>query len=136
MVDFDALRTVLWLVVGLLMAGGLAGLGLALLLGKSTAEHVEARSERIVDARPAVAVEVAPVRPVDEKVLEILKAVYRQGLYVLVGLAVLTALEFLVSVALGGSPVFLFIIALTKAGVILQYFMHLGRVWGQEETHS
>jgi cytochrome c oxidase subunit 4 len=135
MIDFDALRTVLWLVVGLLMAGGLVGLGLALLLGESTAEHVETRSVRVIEARSPVAVEVAPARPVDEKVLKVLKAAYRRGLYVLVGLVVLTALEFLVAVALGGSPVFLFIIALAKAGVILQYFMHVGRVWGEEEAH-
>jgi hypothetical protein len=29
----------------------------------------------------------------------------------------------------------LFILAIAKAGVILQYFMHLSSVWGGEEAH-
>jgi hypothetical protein len=54
---------------------------------------------------------------------------------VLVGLAVLTGLEFLVASALGGSTVFLFILALAKAGIILQYYMHVDRLWSEEEAH-
>jgi heme/copper-type cytochrome/quinol oxidase subunit 4 len=60
---------------------------------------------------------------------------YRQGFMVLVGLAVLTGLEFLVASALGGSTVFLFILALAKAGIILQYYMHVDRLWSEEEAH-
>jgi heme/copper-type cytochrome/quinol oxidase subunit 4 len=63
------------------------------------------------------------------------RAAYRQGLLVLVGLAILTALEFLVASALGGSIVFLFVLALVKAGLILQYYMHVNRLWSEEETH-
>lgn len=63
------------------------------------------------------------------------RAAYRQGLLVLVGLAVLTALEFLVASALGGSIVFLFVLALAKAGLILQYYMHVHLLWSEEETH-
>ena len=32
-------------------------------------------------------------------------------------------------------PVFLFIIALLKAGIILQYFMHIRSLWTEEESH-
>ena len=53
----------------------------------------------------------------------------------LVGLAVLTALEFAVASLLEGSVVFLFVLALVKAGVILQYYMHMDRVWSEEEAH-
>jgi heme/copper-type cytochrome/quinol oxidase subunit 4 len=47
----------------------------------------------------------------------------------------LTALEFAVAGLLEGSAVFLFVLALVKAGVILQYYMHLDRVWSEEEAH-
>jgi heme/copper-type cytochrome/quinol oxidase subunit 4 len=79
--------------------------------------------------------EKAPAERVDEKALTARKAAYRQGLYVLIGLAVLTALEFVIASALGGSTVFLFVLALAKAGLILQYYMHLESVWSEEEAH-
>jgi cytochrome c oxidase subunit IV len=60
------------------------------------------------------------------------RAVYRQGLLVLAGLAVLTALEFWIATRGGGSTVFLFILILIKAGLIVQYYMHLDSVWGAE----
>ena len=63
------------------------------------------------------------------------KADYRQGVMVLIGLAVLTVLEFVVAVILQGSVSLLFIIVLAKAGLILQYFMHVNRVWSDEEAH-
>ena len=50
-------------------------------------------------------------------------------------LAVLTGLEFVVSGLTGGSPVFLFIIGLLKAGIILQYYMHVRSLWTEEESH-
>jgi hypothetical protein len=52
-----------------------------------------------------------------------------------VGLAVLTALEFAIAAALEGSTVFLFVVALVKAGLIIQYYMHLNRAWSEEEAH-
>ena len=63
------------------------------------------------------------------------RAAYRQGFLVLVGLAVLTGLEFVVAQLTNGSPVFLMILALLKAGIILQYYMHVRRLWSEEETH-
>ncbi len=63
------------------------------------------------------------------------RAAYRQGFLVLVGLAVLTGLEFVIAGVTNGSTVFLFIIALVKAGIILQYYMHIRSLWTEEESH-
>lgn len=60
-------------------------------------------------------------------------AAYRLGLITLVILAVLTIVEYVVAVYLG-SLVLLFIIALVKAAVIVQNFMHIARLW-REESH-
>lgn len=60
-------------------------------------------------------------------------AAYRLGLITLLILAVLTAVEFFVAVYLS-SLVLLFIIALVKAAVIVQNFMHISRLW-REESH-
>ena len=79
--------------------------------------------------------EKVPAERVDEQAQAARRAAYRQGLYVLIGLAVLTALEFAVASILGGSTVFLFVLALAKAGLILQYFMHLDSVWSEEGAH-
>lgn len=78
----------------------------------------------------------APAEPADEETLASRKAVYRQGLLVLVGLAVLTAVEYAVAVLLDGATAILFIVALAKAGVILQYYMHVNRLGGEEEAHG
>lgn len=59
------------------------------------------------------------------------RAAYRQILIVFVALAVLTIAEYIVAVAVQ-SAVLLIIIALAKAGLILQYFMHVYRVWRSE----
>jgi cytochrome c oxidase subunit 4 len=61
-------------------------------------------------------------------------AAFRLGLIVLLGLAVLTAVEFAVSF-LDAALIALFIIALFKAGLILEYFMHLSSLWSEEENH-
>ena len=61
-------------------------------------------------------------------------AVYRQGLIVLVGLAVLTAVEYGVSF-LDAAFTALFIIGLFKAWLILQYYMHVAKLWSEEEGH-
>jgi cytochrome c oxidase subunit 4 len=60
-------------------------------------------------------------------------AAYRLGLITLLILAVLTIAEFYVAVALE-SIVLLFIIALVKAAIIIQNFMHVTRLW-REESH-
>jgi hypothetical protein len=60
------------------------------------------------------------------------RAAYRRGFYVLVGLAVLTAVEFGVAVLFEGSAALLFVLILAKAGAIIQYYMHLDKVWSEE----
>ena len=60
-------------------------------------------------------------------------AAYRLGLITLVILAVMTLVEFFVAVYMG-SLVLLFIIALVKAAIIVQNFMHIARLW-REESH-
>jgi caa(3)-type oxidase subunit IV len=52
----------------------------------------------------------------------------RTGVVVLVVLAVLTVAEFVVGTVTNGSLVPLAIIALIKAALIIQYFMHAPRV--------
>jgi hypothetical protein len=135
--DTERLGLILWIVSGCLMAAGVLGVALALILdrksGPPSAEAADPVSSKGV--RAAAATEAAPPKPLDEKVLVSRKAAYRQGLLVLIGLAVLTALEFWIATAAGGSTVFLFILVLAKAGLILQYYMHMGRVWGEEEAH-
>ncbi|MFC2037202.1 cytochrome C oxidase subunit IV family protein [Chloroflexota bacterium] len=132
--DTERLTLILWIVTGFLMATGVLGVALALILDrKSAPPSAEAVPQSVI---PAVAArEEVPPKPVDEKVLASRKAAYRQGLLVLLGLAVLTALEFWIATAAGGSPVFLFVLILAKAGLILQYYMHLGHLWGEEEAH-
>ena len=55
------------------------------------------------------------------------------GTRVLVGLALLTLVEYVVSVGLaGGALVPLVVIALAKAGLIARYFMHVVQLWRRE----
>ena len=61
-------------------------------------------------------------------------AAYRLGIITVSILAVLTILEYWISVGLTSSSTLLFIIALMKAGVIVQNFMHIARLW-REESH-
>ena len=61
-------------------------------------------------------------------------AAYRLGLITLIILAVLTAVEYWVGIALADPRAVLFIIALLKAAVIVQNFMHVFRLW-REESH-
>jgi cytochrome c oxidase subunit IV len=61
-------------------------------------------------------------------------AVYRLGIITAVILAVLTGIEYWISVGLHGSMVLLLIMALIKAAVIVQNFMHITRLW-REESH-
>ena len=56
----------------------------------------------------------------------------RLGLIIFAVLAVLTAVEFWVSVSLASPGLWLTIIALIKAGLIIHYFMHLSQVWRKE----
>ena len=57
----------------------------------------------------------------------------RTGWIVFLVLAVLTAVEFLVAVTVTTNLPALLVMALMKAGLIMYYFMHLLRVWREEE---
>lgn len=60
-------------------------------------------------------------------------AAYRLGVVTLLIIGVLTIAEFFVAIYLG-STVLLLIIALIKAAIIVQNFMHISRIW-REESH-
>jgi len=61
------------------------------------------------------------------------KSALRQGNIVIVLLAILTLVEFFIALQFG-TAVFLFIVALIKAALVVQYFMHVYRLW-REESH-
>ena len=61
------------------------------------------------------------------------KAEYRQNLIIFLALVVLTLFEFFVAINLDNPTVLLLIIALVKAGLIVQFFMHVYRLWRPEE---
>ncbi len=62
----------------------------------------------------------------------------RRGLNAIIVLAVLTILEYFVAVGLDSASMIvllLSVVALLKAVVILEYFMHLSKVWRGEGSH-
>lgn len=60
------------------------------------------------------------------------EADFRQIFIIFVVLAILTVAEFFVSTVLG-SAVLLILIALAKAALIVHFFMHVYRLWREEE---
>jgi cytochrome c oxidase subunit 4 len=58
----------------------------------------------------------------------------RQGVIIMVILAVLTVVEYLLATATG-LWLLLVVIALVKAAIVIQYYMHLPRVLGQGGGH-
>ncbi|KPL84445.1 hypothetical protein SE15_04895 [Thermanaerothrix daxensis] len=58
----------------------------------------------------------------------------RRGVYVFIFLAVLTVLEYYVGTH-EGPAVILWAIALLKAAVVIQFYMHLMRVFRSREEH-
>jgi len=61
------------------------------------------------------------------------KAEYRQNFIIFLALVVLTLFEFFVAINMDDPTVLLLIIALVKAGLIVQFFMHIYRLWRPEE---
>lgn len=58
----------------------------------------------------------------------------RLGWIVIGGLVVLTAVEYWVAISIHSSPLpYLAVIALIKAWLIVQYFMHVAQLWRKEE---
>jgi hypothetical protein len=65
---------------------------------------------------------------------------YMKSFLVLVALGVLTGLEYAIGTADASDiPVFsnnlipLAVMAVIKAGIIINYYMHISRIWGDEE---
>jgi cytochrome c oxidase subunit 4 len=61
------------------------------------------------------------------------KAEYRQNFFVFLVLVLLTLIEFFIAINLDDPAILLLIIALVKAGIIVQFFMHIYRLWRPEE---
>ncbi len=59
------------------------------------------------------------------------RAAFRRGVNTLIGLAVLTLVEFYV--ASWNSVTIMFVIAIAKAGLIMEYFMHFSNLWSESE---
>lgn len=60
------------------------------------------------------------------------KAAYRLGVIVLIGLAVLTVIEYYVSFLPTTATAALFVLALAKAWAIIKYYMHVSSLWSEE----
>ena len=58
----------------------------------------------------------------------------KQGLLVFAGLAVLTAVEYVVAIT-HLPAILLWVLALVKAGLVLWFFMHIKRVFNDEGGH-
>jgi hypothetical protein len=56
---------------------------------------------------------------------------YKKGVITFVGLMVLTIIEYFFA----GITTPLFVIALLKSAVIMQYFMHIYKLWSKEDHH-
>lgn len=61
-------------------------------------------------------------------------AAYRQSVTVAIVLAILTIVEYFAAIYMP-STVILMLLALFKAVAVLNYFMHVSRLWKQEEGH-
>lgn len=61
-------------------------------------------------------------------------AAYRQSVAVALVLAILTIIEYFAAIY-APSTVILMLLALFKAVAVLNYFMHVSRLWKQEEGH-
>jgi hypothetical protein len=61
-------------------------------------------------------------------------AAYRASVTVGLVLAILTVIEYFAAIYLH-STVVLFLLALFKAVAVLNYFMHVSRLWTQQEGH-
>lgn len=66
--------------------------------------------------------------------MEKLAAAQRTGIIIFSVLMVLTIVEYFIGAVENPSVVLLFIIGLVKAALIVQFFMHIARLW-REESH-
>lgn len=85
-------------------------------------------------AKGAAQAAAAPARgPEYAKLTPKRKAGFRTGLAVLLGLGVLTIVEFFLAAL--GSVALMFVIIMLKAALIMYFFMHIASVWRTEEAH-
>lgn len=63
------------------------------------------------------------------------KRLYRVGLYVLLALLFLEICDYVTAQLTGGSITILLVLALINAALIIQYFMHIGELFTEEEHH-
>ncbi len=118
--DIGDFGLVLAIAAGLLVVAGGMGAALAFVV------------EQIFPVPVAEMPEGAEKESVPPALLATRKAAYRRGIFVGVGLAVLTGIEFAVAGLLSGSAALLLVLGLAKAGIIVQYYMHLDSVWSRE----
>lgn len=59
------------------------------------------------------------------------RAAFRRGVNTLIALAVLTVIEYFA--ASWNSVAIMFIIAIAKAALIMEYFMHFSNLWSESE---
>lgn len=59
------------------------------------------------------------------------KSALQQGVTVFIGLAVLTAVEYGISL-IEFSTIALLVVSIMKAGLIMNFFMHVSSLWSQE----
>ncbi len=58
-----------------------------------------------------------------------------QGYVVALILAALTGIEYWVAISPWNSAIWLFILAIIKAALVVNYFMHISSLWKTEEGH-
>lgn len=125
--DFTPMQLFAAAVVATLVLVGGGGVALALVFTRLNYMLAE---QQIAAAAPK-----EPKKAVDPALKARRASAYRLGVVVLAGLAALTAVENLATLV-GASTVALFIVALLKAGLILQYFMHVASLWVGEGSHG
>lgn len=62
------------------------------------------------------------------------KPIYRQGYIVAIALAILTVVEYYAA-QYSSSAIIMFLLAIFKAALVLNYFMHISTLWSSEEEH-
>jgi heme/copper-type cytochrome/quinol oxidase subunit 4 len=62
------------------------------------------------------------------------KPIYRQGIIVAAGLMILTLIEYYAALYTN-SAILLFLLAIFKGALVLNYFMHISTLWSSKEEH-
>lgn len=62
------------------------------------------------------------------------KPIYRRGNIAAIALVIITVVELILALTID-SPILLILLAIMKAGIIIQVFMNISRLWNPEEHH-